>query len=60
MEKPPAPRTDEIRQPASDTAEQPLPSVVGDAEDAVAPEVEGELTPWTPRGPDAGDDADGG
>ena len=26
----------------------PPPSVLGDAEDAVTPDAEGELTPWSP------------
>ena len=28
----------------------PPPSVLGDAEDAVAPEADGEQTPWSPSG----------
>ena len=28
--------------------EAPPPSVLGDVEDAVAPEADGELTPWSP------------
>jgi hypothetical protein len=31
----------------------PPPSVLGDVEDAVTPDVEGELTPWSPEEPDA-------
>jgi hypothetical protein len=30
----------------------PPPSVLGDVEDAVAPEVDGEQTPWSPPGQD--------
>ena len=29
--------------------EAPPPSVLGDVEDAVTPEAEGELTPWSPQ-----------
>lgn len=32
------------------------PSVLGDTEDAVAEEVGGELTPWTPPGQGAGEE----
>ena len=32
--------------------EAPPPSVLGDVEDAVTPEAEGELTPWSPPGRD--------
>jgi hypothetical protein len=32
--------------------EAPPPSVLGDAEDAVTPEADGELTPWSPPGRD--------
>ncbi len=37
--------------------EAPPPSVLGDVEDAVAPEVDGELTQWSPpkQGNDEGD-----
>ena len=35
--------------------EAPPPSELGDVEDAVAPEVGGELTPWSPRGQDEED-----
>ena len=38
--------------------EAPPPSELGDVEDAVAPEVGGELTPWSPRGRDE-EDGDG-
>ena len=30
----------------------PPPSVLGDVDDAVTPDVEGELTPWAPPGQD--------
>ncbi len=30
----------------------PPPSVLGDVDDAVTPDVDGELTPWSPRGQD--------
>jgi len=33
------------------------PSVLGDVEDAVAPDDEGDLTPWSPRQP--GEESDG-
>jgi hypothetical protein len=32
--------------------EAPPPSVLGDVDDAVTPDVEGELTPWAPPGRD--------
>jgi len=32
--------------------EAPPPSVLGDVDDAVTPDVEGELTPWSPPGRD--------
>jgi len=32
--------------------EAPPPSVLGDVDDAVTPDVEGELTPWSPLGRD--------
>jgi hypothetical protein len=32
--------------------EAPPPSVLGDVEDAVTPEADGELTPWSPPGQD--------
>ena len=32
----------------------PPPSMLGDVDDAVTPEVDGELTPWSPAG--EGDD----
>jgi hypothetical protein len=32
--------------------EAPPPSVLGDVDDAVTPDVEGELTPWSPPGQD--------
>jgi hypothetical protein len=35
--------------------EAPPPSELGDVEDAVAPEVGGKLTPWSPRGRDEED-----
>ena len=35
--------------------EAPPPSELGDVEDAVAPEVGGELTDWSPRGRDEED-----
>jgi hypothetical protein len=38
--------------------EAPPPSVLGDVEDAVAPDDEGDLTPWSPREPDEESDAD--
>ena len=30
----------------------PPPSVLGDVDDAVTPDVDGELTPWAPPGQD--------
>jgi hypothetical protein len=30
----------------------PPPSVLGDVDDAVTPDVDGELTPWSPPGQD--------
>jgi hypothetical protein len=44
-------RTEDLMQ------EAPPPSVLGDVEDAVAPDDEGDLTPWSPRGRD-GEDGD--
>jgi hypothetical protein len=32
--------------------EAPPPSVLGDVDDAVTPDAEGELTPWSPPGRD--------
>jgi hypothetical protein len=37
--------------------EAPPPSVLGDVEDAVAPDDEEDLTPWSPPGRDEEDDA---
>ena len=37
--------------------EAPPSSVLGDVEDAVAPDDEGDLTPWSPPGGDEEDDA---
>jgi hypothetical protein len=37
--------------------EAPPPSVLGDVEDAVAPDDEGDLTPWSPSEHDEEDDA---
>ena len=37
--------------------EAPPSSVLGDVEDAVAPDDEGDLTPWSPREPDEEDGA---
>jgi len=37
--------------------EAPPSSVLGDVEDAVAPDDEGDLTPWSPLGGDEEDDA---
>ena len=35
--------------------EAPPPSVLGDVDDAVTPDAEGELTPWSPPGRDEED-----
>ena len=37
--------------------EAPPPSVLGDVEDAVAPDDEGDLTPWSP--PEHNEESDG-
>ena len=38
-----------------DLMQEAPPSVLEDVEDAVTPDVEGELTPWSPRGRDEED-----
>jgi hypothetical protein len=38
--------------------EAPPPSVLGDVDDAVTPDAEGELTPWSPPGQDEESDGD--
>jgi hypothetical protein len=48
-------RNDAPRRTEDLMREAPPPSVLGDVEDAVAPEVGGELTPWSPEGRDEED-----
>ena len=46
------PRTEDLMR------EAPPPSVLGDVEDAVAPDDEGDLTPWSPSERDEEDAGD--
>ena len=49
---------DSERQDAQRTEEYAPPSILGDVEDAVTPQAEGELTPWMPPDqPEGGEDA---
>jgi hypothetical protein len=45
------PRTEDLMR------EAPPPSVLGDVDDAVTPDAEGELTPWSPPKRDEEDNA---
>ena len=54
MDRSDARTADPERQDAQQPDAAPHPSVVGDVEDAVTPQAEGELTPWMP--PDQADD----
>jgi hypothetical protein len=43
-------RGDRPRETEDLMREAPPPSVLGDVDDAVTPDAEGELTPWSPPG----------
>jgi hypothetical protein len=49
-------RDDALRRTEDLMREAPPSSVLGDVEDAVAPDDEGDLTPWSPPGRDEEDD----
>ena len=47
---------DALRRTEDLMREAPPPSVLGDVDDAVTPDAEGELTPWSPSQRDEEDD----
>jgi hypothetical protein len=53
------PRTEDTEgQDAQRLKESAPPSVLGDVEDAVTPQAEGDLTPWAPPDQPEGDDTE--
>jgi hypothetical protein len=58
MDQKPTRTTDTQPQDAQQPEESVPPSVLGDVEDAVTPQAEGELTPWTPPDQPEGEDTE--
>ena len=56
MEQPTTRAADAAQETAQQAKESAPPSVLGDVEDAVTPQAEGELTPWMPPDQPEGDE----